>query len=107
MSWNKIIDERPSEDFRAKVLREASADLSVLSAQNAVPGFFGQRRLLFGTAFSAALAFFITRNQLKSKNETPNIVAEADMLMNVEILNRLDMLEDLDVLMSDLGDDNG
>lgn len=96
MKRNDIIDEKPSSEFRERVLNAAEKELGALRPQ-AVP--FWQRRAVLMAGLSA-LAVGVLAYLYRRPQETPEILAleDHDMLENSELLNRLDLLSDLDIL---------
>jgi hypothetical protein len=111
MSWDKLNDEKPTPEFRDRVLRNAAAELSKLRGED-VGWMSWRRRLVFAGGLAAIIAL-VLRPRLRNESSGPGggefaqgmdeLALEPEMIQNVELLDRLEMLEDLDILVESAG----
>lgn len=99
MKWDDVVDEKPSAEFRERVLKSAEAELKSLRPER--KPFWARREFAF-TSFAVLLAALIPALRVWRKTETPAApplaLLDAELLDNSELLSQLDLLADLDVL---------
>lgn len=107
MSWDKITDEKPSREFRERVFKSASAELAKLRTEDV--SFIGwRRRVLVAGAFAAVAALVLRLRMPRESTVDSNqdLAMDSELMENMEMFSRLDLLEDLDILVNG-GSSNG
>ena len=100
MKRDDIANEKPSREFRAKVLNAAEAELKLLRAESTAVPFWQRRSLIFAGVGALILGLVPFLRRPTDGPATPGSMALQDheMLENAELLNHLDLLSDLDIL---------
>lgn len=109
MSWKKITDEKPGDRFRDRVLGAARQELAKSRSTSVEDVGMWRRRWLVGGAIAAVVAI-VYRQKMTTENaptDSFSLLGQTEMLENMELVERLDFFEDLDVMLDEKAESNG
>jgi hypothetical protein len=101
MNW--LFRDKPSRQFRSRVLRAAAVELKGSRAATDTLALLWRRRLIL-TGGLLALVSWMSFRRVKPVASVP----EPELLADLDLLSHLEMLEDFDILEGwQSGDQNG